>query len=84
MLDRKTELPVLMIGSPKALASLGLHGTVKVTLQMLSTQQMCVCFRKQCATGGKPGENGVENGATIVLNPSWSRDFCVECCLSVS
>lgn len=42
MLDRKTELPVLMIGSPKALASLGLHGTVKVTLQMLSTQQMCV------------------------------------------
>lgn len=42
MLDRKTELPVLMIGSPKALASLGLHGTVKVTLPMLSTQQMCV------------------------------------------
>lgn len=42
MLDRKTELPVLMIGSPKALTSLSLHGTVKVTLQMLSTQQMCV------------------------------------------
>lgn len=42
MIDRKNELPILMIGSPKALASVGLYGTVKVTLHMLSTQQIHV------------------------------------------